>query len=167
VPCTLAGISAICSLNLLGGSRTARKSGKEARGGDQQRPATHGGTGPRHQSTPHQVPTWLQTQRSRQGSRLRDLPAQGFPPEARTGTHSLRAGGAMAMHLNGVSPITIRKQRQWSSDTFLMHIHEQVSAFSSGVSKLMAKSIGFRPPQRPRGGPCGRGRSITTYVVRL
>jgi hypothetical protein len=72
-----------------------------------------------------------------------NLAEKGFPPEA-VGTHSLRAGGAMAMHLNGISPITIRKQGRWSSDTFLMYIHEQVSAFSSGVSKAMATQIGFR-----------------------
>jgi hypothetical protein len=28
----------------------------------------------------------------------------------------------------------IRKQGRWSSDTFLMHIHEQISAFSAGQS---------------------------------
>lgn len=71
-----------------------------------------------------------------------NLVGKGFPVES-VNTHSLRAGGAMAMHLNGVSPITIRKQGRWSSDTFLMYIHEQVSAFSAGVSAKMANDIGF------------------------
>jgi hypothetical protein len=72
-----------------------------------------------------------------------DLAQKGFPPEA-IGSHSLRAGGAMAMFLNGCDAIAIRKQGRWSSDTFLMYIHEQIAAFSKGVSKAMATSIGWR-----------------------
>ena len=72
-----------------------------------------------------------------------NLVASGFPPDA-ISSHSLRAGGAMAMHLNGVSPVTIRKQGRWSSDTFLMYIHEQISAFSKGVSRAMGTEIGWR-----------------------
>jgi hypothetical protein len=65
-------------------------------------------------------------------------------------SHSLRAGGAMAMHLNGCSDIQIRKMGRWRSDTFLMYIHEQITAFSLGVSKLMATDIEFRPVTGPR-----------------
>ena len=72
-----------------------------------------------------------------------NLVAKGFPPTA-VSSHSLRAGGAMAMHLNGCSPIQIRKQGRWSSDTFLMCIHEQVAAFSAGISKKMATDIQWR-----------------------
>ena len=59
-------------------------------------------------------------------------------------SHSLRAGGAMAMHLNGVDTITIRKIRRWKSDTFLMYIHEQISAFAAGVPIKMSQAIPFR-----------------------
>jgi integrase len=59
-------------------------------------------------------------------------------------SHSLRAGGAMAMHLNGCSDLKIRKQGRWRSDTFLMYIHQQISAFSTGVSLKMSKDIQFR-----------------------
>ena len=55
----------------------------------------------------------------------------------------------MAMHLNGVSRDTIRKMGRWSSDTFLMYIHEQISAFSVGVSKKMAKEIGWHNIEGP------------------
>jgi integrase len=58
-------------------------------------------------------------------------------------SHSLRAGGAMAMKLNGEDRDTIRKQGRWSSDTFLMYIHEQIAAFSSGISKRMSRHIPF------------------------
>jgi integrase len=58
-------------------------------------------------------------------------------------SHSLRAGGAMAMKLNGEDRDTIRKQGRWSSDTFLMYIHEQIAAFSSGISARMSRHIPF------------------------
>lgn len=58
-------------------------------------------------------------------------------------SHSLRAGGAMAMKLNGIDRDTIKKFGRWSSDTFLMYIHEQISAFSAGVSKQMSTNIKF------------------------
>jgi hypothetical protein len=58
-------------------------------------------------------------------------------------SHSLRAGGAMAMNLNGEDRDTIRKQGRWSSDTFLMYIHEQIAAFSTGISQRMSRHIPF------------------------
>ena len=70
------------------------------------------------------------------------LDTKGFPPSS-ISSHSLRAGGAMAMHLNGVPRDTIRKQGRWSSDTFLMYIHEQISAFSAGLSSRMSQNIGW------------------------
>ena len=59
-------------------------------------------------------------------------------------SHSLRAGGAMAMHLHGIDTITIRKMGRWKSNTFLMYIHEQISAFAAGVSIKMSQAIPFR-----------------------
>ncbi len=59
-------------------------------------------------------------------------------------SHSLRAGGAMAMHLNGVDATTIQKMGRWKSRTFLMYIHEQISAFATGVSLKMSRHIPFR-----------------------
>ena len=59
------------------------------------------------------------------------------------GSHSLRAGGATAMHLQGIDPNTIKKMGHWSNDTFLMYIHEQISAFSKGVSHKMSTNISF------------------------
>jgi hypothetical protein len=59
------------------------------------------------------------------------------------GSHSLCAGSAMAMHLNGVGDNTIKKMGRWSTDTFLMYIHQQISAFSKGLSTKMANKINF------------------------
>ena len=70
------------------------------------------------------------------------LDEKGFPPEA-VSSHSLRAGGAMAMHLNNIDWDTIQKQGRWSSNTFLMYIHEQISAFSAGLSAKMSQGVGW------------------------
>jgi hypothetical protein len=58
-------------------------------------------------------------------------------------SHSLRAGGAMAMKLNGVDTITIKKHGRWSSNTFLDYIHEQIGALTAGVATQMSKYIPF------------------------
>ena len=58
-------------------------------------------------------------------------------------SHSLRAGGAMALHLNGVPSRTIQLLGRWSSDTFLIYIHEQIAAFSTNLSTLMSTNITY------------------------
>ena len=70
------------------------------------------------------------------------------------GGHSLQAGGAMAMHLTGVQHNIIKKMGHWSSDSFLIYTHEQISAFLAGISKQMTQSIlfhniAFQPAQGP------------------
>ena len=70
------------------------------------------------------------------------LETNGLTP-AQVGSHSLRAGGAMAMYLNGVPHDTIRKMGRWASDTFLMYVHEQISAVSEGVAIKMSNPIPF------------------------
>ena len=54
------------------------------------------------------------------------------------------------MHLNEVKHDTIHKMGRWSSDTFLMYIHEQISAFSHGLSKKMQTEIGWHNIEGPR-----------------
>ena len=49
----------------------------------------------------------------------------------------------MAMHLQGIDPNNIKKMGRWSNDTFLMYIHEQMSAFLTGVSHKMFTNIYF------------------------
>ena len=58
-------------------------------------------------------------------------------------SHSLRAGGAMALHLNKVDTRTIQLMGRWSSDTFLLYIHQQISAFSQDLSTLMSNNINY------------------------
>jgi hypothetical protein len=64
---------------------------------------------------------------------LLGLDKKGFPPDAFS-SHSLRAGGAMAMHLNNIDRDKIRKQGRWSSNTFLMYIHEHRWTNAHGTS---------------------------------
>ncbi len=70
------------------------------------------------------------------------LTRQGFAL-SQVSSHSLRAGGAMALKLHGYDRDTIKKIGRWSSDTFLTYIHEQISAFSAGLSSAMAIPIPF------------------------
>jgi hypothetical protein len=71
-----------------------------------------------------------------------DMKKHGFQV-AQTSSHSLRAGGAMALHLNIIPTHTIRKMERWSSDTFLDYIHKQTAVFSAGLSTVMGKNIFF------------------------
>ena len=71
-----------------------------------------------------------------------DMKKHGFQI-GQISSHSLRAGGAMALHLNHIPTHTIRKMGRWSSDTFLDYIHEQIAVFSAGLSTAMGKTILF------------------------
>jgi hypothetical protein len=59
-------------------------------------------------------------------------------------SHSLRAGGTMAMKLSGASGSTIMKVGQWSSLTYLSYIHSQLGALTASPSKLMATQRTFQ-----------------------
>ena len=59
------------------------------------------------------------------------------------GVHSLRAGGAMALKLNGVSDTIIQKQGRWTSMTFLQYIHNQISHLTKDLSTKMSTKLDF------------------------
>ena len=59
------------------------------------------------------------------------------------GAHSLRSGSAMAMHLIGVTPLTIVIIRRWLSDTFFLYISKQVSQFPTKVSDKILQNKEF------------------------
>ena len=71
------------------------------------------------------------------------LDKKGFPP-CSISSHSLHAGGGAwpctSMVFHGTP---FAKQGRWSSNTFLMYIHEQISPFSAGLSAKMSQSIGW------------------------
>jgi hypothetical protein len=70
------------------------------------------------------------------------LPASGFPLQ-RLSSHSLRAGGAMALHQAGINEYVIKKLGRWSSDTFMTYIHAQLSSFSQDLAMRMSTQQPF------------------------
>ena len=70
------------------------------------------------------------------------LQRQAIDPDL-VGAHSLRAGGATALKLQGSSDIEIKKFGRWSSQTFTQYIHTQIAHLSKGVSTKMSKPLPF------------------------
>jgi len=62
----------------------------------------------------------------------------------RISSHSLRAGGAMALKLSGSSDSTIMRVGRWTSLTYLTYIHTQIGALTAGVAKLMSTAFTFQ-----------------------
>jgi hypothetical protein len=59
------------------------------------------------------------------------------------GSHSLRAGGAMALKLHGYDDTTIMKMGRWTSLTFLQYIHNQIAHLSKDISQRMSEPLPF------------------------
>ena len=49
----------------------------------------------------------------------------------------------MAMAVNGETDQNINKMGRWSTDTFLMHIYEQISHLTKGISDKMSQPFPF------------------------
>ena len=62
----------------------------------------------------------------------------------RISSHSLRAGGAMAMKLSGASDSTIMRVGRWTSLTYLTYIHTQIGALTAGVAWRMSTAFTFQ-----------------------
>ena len=60
------------------------------------------------------------------------------------GVHSLRAGGAMALKLQGENDTTIMKMGRWTSLTFLQYIHNQIAHLSKGLATKMSTKLNFQ-----------------------
>ena len=78
----------------------------------------------------------------RTAARALGLHRQGIDPDL-VGSHSLRAGGAMAMALHGIKTEVIMKHGRWTSLTFMMYIHNQIAHLSKGLSTKMSSEIPF------------------------
>jgi hypothetical protein len=96
----------------------------------------------------------------------------GFEPDE-LGTHSIRSGAAMAMHLDGVPVYTIMLIGRWSSDAFLRYLRIQVLQFTMQISSRMIKHQHFYsvptlnpfssptdPQQIARANPFASSRSV-------
>ena len=71
-----------------------------------------------------------------------DLQSKGIDPDL-IGSHSLRAGGAMALKLMGYSDSTIKKLGRWKSHTWEMYIHSQISKLHEGIAQKMSTHLPF------------------------
>mmetsp|Transcript_26797 Transcript_26797/g.41573 ORF Transcript_26797/g.41573 Transcript_26797/m.41573 type:complete len:325 (+) Transcript_26797:1020-1994(+) len=59
------------------------------------------------------------------------------------GTHSLRSGCAMAMHLAGIPVYMMMLIGRWSSEAFMLYIQKQVRQFACGVTASMIQPRPF------------------------
>ena len=72
-----------------------------------------------------------------------DYESQRGIPISRIDTHSLRAGGANALHMAGYSDREIMKMGRWRGKTFMEYIQEQLSTFTKGMSTSMTRRFHF------------------------
>jgi len=59
------------------------------------------------------------------------------------GSHSLRAGGMVAMSLDDYSAVQIQHAGCWTSTTFLDYIHGQMDATTTSIAQAMTCPIPF------------------------
>ena len=61
----------------------------------------------------------------------------------RVSSHSLRAGGAMALKLAGATTDTIMRMGRWTSNTYMTYIHAQIGALAKGLAWRMSSQHTF------------------------
>ena len=71
------------------------------------------------------------------------LLARGYSLD-RVSSHSLRAGGTMAMKLSGASDSTIMRIGCWTSLTYFTYIHSQIGALAKEVAWQMSQCVHFQ-----------------------
>ena len=79
----------------------------------------------------------------RRGVTQLGLQDHGLDPDL-VSVHSFRAGGAMALKLQGVPDTTIKKQGRWTLMTFLQYIHTQIAHLTTDVSTKMSTKLHFQ-----------------------
>ena len=60
------------------------------------------------------------------------------------GVHSLRAGRAMALKLQGENDTTIMKMGRWTSFKFLQYIHNQIAHLSKDLATKMSTKLNYQ-----------------------
>jgi hypothetical protein len=87
------------------------------------------------------VVSWNIIDTVREAARLTGLTDRGYDIKD-IGAHFLRALGAMALKLDGgASNTTIMKVGRWTSSTFLVYIHLQISVLNAGLAQGMARPV--------------------------
>ena len=95
-----------------------------------------------HGSTPSSIPSHHITRTLCAAAHKLGFQKLGFFPHE-IGSHSLRSGGAMTLHLTGVPEHTIVIGR-WRSDAFLIYLHGQITTFTQGIAAAMVKAHLFK-----------------------
>ena len=96
-----------------------------------------------------QTKTWTQVtptnmiQHLRQAVSNLKMENSGIHPDL-VGVHSFRAGGAMALKLNGADDTTIMKMGRWTSMTFLQYIHNQIAHLSKDLATQMSTKLNYQ-----------------------
>ena len=75
----------------------------------------------------------------RWGATVDGLLTRGYTTN-RVSSHSLRAGGAMALKLAGESLDTIMRVGRWTSLTYMTYIQAQIGALAKGLAWRMSKN---------------------------
>ena len=82
------------------------------------------------------------------------------------GHHSLRASMAMALHLKGHPPYTIKYLGRWASEAFLLYLRIHIEEFNRHLSESMITDSSFHlipkpthllPIPQPNNGPTLQG----------
>ena len=91
----------------------------------------------------------------KKAAELLDYPVSRGIPIDRIDTHSLRIGGANALHLAGYSDREIQKMGRWRGETFKEYVREQLSNFSEGIwyQRPMREHRGWQRRRKNRGCP--------------
>ena len=85
---------------------------------------------------------------------------------SRMGTHSFRAGVVMALNFLGADQDDIKKMGRWSSDTFLVYIHDQIAEYSeSWTNKIATLRSCFNLEGTFTYHQTGNKRGIVTQLV--
>ena len=71
-----------------------------------------------------------------------NLPAAGYDLR-RIGTHSLRAGGAVRLKMDGRDDTIIQKLGRWSSGTYKIYIQPHIGPLTAGCAARMAAPLRF------------------------
>jgi hypothetical protein len=79
----------------------------------------------------------------RWGAMYDGLLLQGYTLN-RVSSHSLRAGGAMALKLSGALDSTIMRVGRWTLLTYLTYIHTQIGALMAGLAWKMSTAFTFQ-----------------------
>ena len=92
--------------------------------------------------TPYSVTCQAVVSMLKREAKTLGLQKRGIDPNL-IGSHSQRAGGAMALKLQHYPDSTIKIIGRWTSNTWQQYIHNQIAHLAKGVAKSMSQTLPF------------------------